>query len=51
MEFNNFIFQAWKVMEYNIIDPGKSCKIKVWYVGRLGTEDEKARIMYKDEEE
>ena len=45
MKFKNFIFQAWKVMEYNIISRGQSWEIKVQMVGRLGTEDDKARIM------
>ena len=32
MKFKNFTFQAWKVMEYNIIDRGQSWEIKVWSV-------------------
>ena len=32
MKFKNFTFQAWKVMEYNIIGRGQSWEIKVWSV-------------------
>ena len=35
MEFKYFSFQAWKVMEFNIIGHGKSCKIIVCVICKL----------------
>ena len=35
MEFKYFSFQAWKVMEFNIVGHGKSCKIIVCVICKL----------------
>ena len=49
MKFKNFIFKAWKVMEFNIVGPGKSWKIEVMF-GRFVIADVKARTMCNRDE-
>ena len=49
MKFKNFIFKAWKVMEFNIVVPEKSWKIEVLF-GRFVIADFKARTMCNRDE-
>ena len=49
MKFKNFIFKAWKVMEFNIVGPGMSWKIVVIF-GRFVIADVKSRTMCSRDE-
>ena len=48
-KFKNFLFKPWKVMEFKIVGPGKSCKIEVMF-GRFVIADVKARTMCNRDE-